>query len=213
MKDIFKRLPQEKQDRVLMAFLEEFASNDYENASITLVVKELGIAKGSVYQYFGSKMELYQTLRGLCLEERANYEGGLNKDEFWDYWDYFKEVYSKRVRFELERPVHSQLLYRGSQDRSNAGVESLVRTDYLQELAIFTEAIREEQKEDTITKKLDAHFIAFSIMAQCDLMRAYLETGDGYKPGSPEGVFEGAEEAVEQYIDQCIAMFKEAYSR
>lgn len=208
MKDIFKRLPQEKQDRVLQAFLEEFAHNDYENASITSVVKELGIAKGSVYQYFGSKMELYRTLRDIAMEEKAGYEGGLVKDDFWDYWDYFNEVFTKRVRFEVERPLHADLLYRGSQDRSNEAVEKLVRGDFKQELAIFTEAIRVEQEEEMITKDMEPGFIALSITNHCAALRGYLEN----ESGSTESVFEDAEEQITSYIEQSIKQFKAAFS-
>ncbi len=51
-KETFNKLSQDKKDRITQGFLKEFYNKPYEEASITAVVKELGIAKGSVYQYF-----------------------------------------------------------------------------------------------------------------------------------------------------------------
>ena len=55
----FLNLPDDKRERIISAALEEFANNDFRNASITRMVRSLGIAKGSVYQYFKDKKDLY----------------------------------------------------------------------------------------------------------------------------------------------------------
>lgn len=39
--------------------LEEFADRDYDGASVSRVVARAGIAKGSIYQYFIDKKDLY----------------------------------------------------------------------------------------------------------------------------------------------------------
>ena len=55
----FSRLPSDKRDRILAAAVDEFSRFGYENASINRMVGRLGIAKGSIFQYFGSKKNLY----------------------------------------------------------------------------------------------------------------------------------------------------------
>jgi len=55
----FGKLPPEKQERVLDAAIEEFSRWGYDKASINRMVGRLGIAKGSIFQYFGSKKNLY----------------------------------------------------------------------------------------------------------------------------------------------------------
>mgnify|MGYP001367152296 CR=1 FL=1 len=59
-KSTFLNLRPEKRADFTDAALFEFALNDYQNASITNMVKVLGIAKGSVYQYFENKKDLYE---------------------------------------------------------------------------------------------------------------------------------------------------------
>ncbi|MGD8916938.1 MAG: helix-turn-helix domain-containing protein, partial [Syntrophobacterales bacterium] len=51
----FAKLPSEKQERVLDAAIEEFSRWGYDKASINRMVDRIGIAKGSIFQYFGSK--------------------------------------------------------------------------------------------------------------------------------------------------------------
>jgi len=58
-KKTFFNLPEEKQKRILETALEEFAEKGYQGASINLIVSKLGIAKGSIYQYFNNKKSLF----------------------------------------------------------------------------------------------------------------------------------------------------------
>lgn len=55
----FDRLNPEKKERIINAALKEFAQNGYEKASTNEIIKEAEIAKGSLFNYFNSKKELY----------------------------------------------------------------------------------------------------------------------------------------------------------
>lgn len=55
----FYTLEPEKQQRIINAALKEFAKNGYERASTNEIIKEADISKGSLFNYFKSKKELY----------------------------------------------------------------------------------------------------------------------------------------------------------
>ncbi len=55
----FRKLLPAEQDRILAACLGEFASRGYWRASTNAIVKSLGIPKGSIYYWFGSRDGLY----------------------------------------------------------------------------------------------------------------------------------------------------------
>lgn len=57
--DRFKQLSHEKQERILNAAIKEFAQYGFKNASTNEIVREAGIAKGSLFQYFTNKTNLY----------------------------------------------------------------------------------------------------------------------------------------------------------
>ncbi len=55
----FQNLPVAKQRRITQAAVDEFSVKGYAGASINAIVKNLGIAKGSIFQYFGDKKGLF----------------------------------------------------------------------------------------------------------------------------------------------------------
>jgi TetR/AcrR family transcriptional regulator len=58
-KPSFARLSSDKQREILEVAMDEFIEQGYRNASTNRVVGRLGIAKGSLFNYFGSKERLY----------------------------------------------------------------------------------------------------------------------------------------------------------
>jgi AcrR family transcriptional regulator len=69
-KTTFFNLPEEKRRLILDLAIEEFAERDYKSASISNIVARAGIAKGSLYQYFEDKHDLYLYLIELAGEEK-----------------------------------------------------------------------------------------------------------------------------------------------
>ena len=64
----FFRLPQEKRERLLCAATEEFARTTFAEASINRIVKSARIPRGSFYQYFEGKEDLFFFLLGSMKE-------------------------------------------------------------------------------------------------------------------------------------------------
>ncbi len=58
-KDTFFNLNEEKQEKVVRSAIGQFAKNGYEKANIAIIARNAGIAKGSMYQYFENKKELF----------------------------------------------------------------------------------------------------------------------------------------------------------
>jgi len=58
-KDTFYNLSEEKQKRIFEGALQEFSERRFSDASINQIVKNADIPKGSFYQYFADKEDLY----------------------------------------------------------------------------------------------------------------------------------------------------------
>ncbi len=58
-KPTFFALPDDKRARVIDAAVVEFARVPYAKASLDVVAKNAGVSKGSLYQYFDDKRDLY----------------------------------------------------------------------------------------------------------------------------------------------------------
>lgn len=57
--DTFFRLPEEKRQRFLDAAWKEFTSYSYMDASINRIIQEAKVSRGSFYQYFSGKHDLF----------------------------------------------------------------------------------------------------------------------------------------------------------
>lgn len=55
----FQNLPPEKQARITRVAAEEFGEKGFDGASVNAMVERMGIAKGSIFQYFGDKKGLF----------------------------------------------------------------------------------------------------------------------------------------------------------
>jgi AcrR family transcriptional regulator len=116
-KDTFFNLPDYKRNRILKIAIREFAENPYDVASISNIVREAGIAKGSFYQYFEDKQDLYRYLIELGTEERLNVIKALPaQDLSGDLFVYIRWLFQSAVYFELKEPGLAQVAYRAFVD-------------------------------------------------------------------------------------------------
>lgn len=63
--ETFLHLPQEKRSRFLEAAWEEFTTVSFPDASINQIVRRAGVPRGSFYQYFKDKQDLFHYLMDL----------------------------------------------------------------------------------------------------------------------------------------------------
>ena len=68
-KRTFNNLPAGKRDAIIRVVLEEFSENGYRKTSINTIVGRLGIAKGSIFQYFQDKEGLFLFIFKRSLEK------------------------------------------------------------------------------------------------------------------------------------------------
>jgi len=58
-KETFINLNEEKQEKVMRSAIDEFSNHGFEKANIGTIAKNAGVSKGSMYQYFENKKELF----------------------------------------------------------------------------------------------------------------------------------------------------------
>ncbi|MDR3584337.1 MAG: TetR/AcrR family transcriptional regulator [Desulfosporosinus sp.] len=69
-KSTFYNLSDEKKGRIFDAALQEFSIRTFSQASLNQIIKNAGIPKGSFYQYFDSKEDLYLYMIEVASKEK-----------------------------------------------------------------------------------------------------------------------------------------------
>lgn len=112
-KETFHNLPDEKQQQLISIAAEEFASNAYKAASISNIVRKAGIAKGSFYQYFENKKDLYRYLIELGTEKKIKLAGELPAlAPSVDLFGYMRWQFLSAVSYEIRYPLLAKITYR-----------------------------------------------------------------------------------------------------
>jgi AcrR family transcriptional regulator len=112
-KQTFFNLPQEKRETIMHAAIEEFAEYGLENASTNRIVKNSGIAKGSFYQYFEDKQDVFKHMLDLVeQEELAFFKDKHPPANNMDTFHYFRWMVKSGMEFGLAHPRVIQAAWR-----------------------------------------------------------------------------------------------------
>lgn len=103
--DTFLRLPEEKRNRFLEAAWEEFTSVPFEEASINKIVRRARIPRGSFYQYFSGKEDLFFYLQGSMLEHCMEEYIKLLTQSGGDFYQTQLECFDRVIRQENLDPL------------------------------------------------------------------------------------------------------------
>jgi AcrR family transcriptional regulator len=112
-KQTFFNLPQEKRDTIINAAVDEFAEYGLENASTNRIVKNSGIAKGSFYQYFEDKEDVFRYLLTVLEGEKwAFIKDKHPPNGNMDTFDYFRWLLKTGIEFNSAYPHMTQAVSR-----------------------------------------------------------------------------------------------------
>jgi AcrR family transcriptional regulator len=112
-KQTFLNLPEEKRRNIVNAAIEEFAEYGLENASTNRIVASSGISKGSFYQYFEDKQDLFMYLLTVLEREKMEYFKGKHPPGGnMDTFGYFRWVIKTGMEFNTSHPLLTQAISR-----------------------------------------------------------------------------------------------------
>lgn len=157
----FENLPEEKRQRIIDACFKEFALHCYEQASVSRIVKELGIAKGSIFQYFGSKKELYRFLINYAGQKKLEVSKEMLETEIVDFFEWYKKVYFFGIQFDIQYPLYSGFLYNVVRERNYKDVEAFYVDSKTQVFQFIESKLIEQQEKGKIRDDINIKTLAF----------------------------------------------------
>ena len=109
-KPTFYNLPEEKRNLIFRHALEEFARFPYERASLSAIVNRADIAKGSMYQYFTGKKDLYMYLiQEVYARKREFLQPVWEQKEKVDFFELASLYYKRSWHFARQYPLHHRV--------------------------------------------------------------------------------------------------------
>ena len=109
-KPTFFNLPDDKRDHLIEVAIDEFGARPYRSASLSRIVQQARIAKGSIYQYFDDKLDLYTWLVTDELPRRKLAAlGGATLPAEGDLFATLEDLCLAGLRFNRDNPKLAQL--------------------------------------------------------------------------------------------------------
>ena len=195
-------MPEEKRQLIEKEAIREFAAFGYDKASINRIVDNCQIAKGSFYQYFEDKKDLFLYLVKRVNEKKLEYISPVfqNPEQF-DFFTLIRELFISGLKFAAnnpeitlmgnwlckskDHPIYNEVVSVGLQNAQN------VYTDLLK-LAISRNEIRDD---------IDLDFVSYTISAMnVSVVEYYFQNIKGEEPDIRK-FDEGIIETVDLLLD------------
>lgn len=115
-KETFFNLEDQKRKIIIESAIEEFSKHTFLEASVNRIVEKAGISKGSLYQYFEDKKDLYLFLIEHAGQLKLDY---LKKQQIQISFENFNEGFESLLfagsKFSMANPQLSQLVRNATQ--------------------------------------------------------------------------------------------------
>lgn len=162
-KQTFFNLPEEKREKILDLAIEEFSKKPYSKASLSKIVAEAGIAKGSMYQYFENKKDLFTYLLEIAALKKINYIKSQKFHDDEDFFTMFQKMCLAGIKFNLENPRLGHLVARVLDPTAEPFLRELYSHLKKTSLNFLIQIITENQKNNRLRRDVDPKLIAHMI--------------------------------------------------
>ncbi len=198
-KETFFNLPPDKREMVFQAAVEEFAAHPYPQASVNRIVGRAGIAKGSFYQYFEDKKDLFLYCLSRMGEEKMGYLAPVLKNApQMPFFDLLRELYLRGLRFAVEHPPYMEIGRRLLATRGTPIYEEVKAYSQQQGQRFFADLLRRAIERGDVRPDADVSLLAYLIAGLNTLLTEYYV----------EHVTDGHEERMQQTVEQFLDLLR-----
>ncbi|MCB0504618.1 MAG: TetR/AcrR family transcriptional regulator [Cyclobacteriaceae bacterium] len=171
----FENLNEERKLEIIQASLEEFAMNEYGTASLSNIIKKLGLAKGSFYRYFENKQSLFFYVLDHCINLRIENDKNYITEEPEDFFDLMLLHIQSKIRFDQTQPLASIFFYNVLQERNSEELGNIRYISKQKGLDILEMTVDEFIKKGQLRTDMDAKLIAWSVFESVMSFMNYIE--------------------------------------
>ena len=213
----FDNLPPDKRDRFIHAARDLFARHAYDQASIGQMVRSLGIAKGSVYQYFGGKLDLFAWLVSEAARRKGTWFQSRVQPTHADPFEQLAAGYREGLRYWRDEPEWNRLAMRVRESSVEPGLVAIRRAQDAQVVAHLAGWITTHQQAGALRPDLDPEVSARLMRGLLgegllDAFLARLDTDvDGFLERAPHYAESELQHAL-QVSDAAIEVLRRAWA-
>lgn len=164
-KATFFNLPNDKRSLIISAAMKEFSNANYDAASINQICKNSNIAKGSFYQYFTDKLDLYVYIMTLAVEEKIKFFSAIISEfHTLTLLEQIRLLFRKGVEFANKHPEYAALGEQFSKEDNELAKLAVTKERNKQAESLFIQMILNAKTKGEIDSSVDS--LALSLLLQ-----------------------------------------------
>ena len=167
-------LDEKRQKEIIDTCLKEFALRNYNEVSLSKIIKKLGLAKGSFYRYFESKKDLYTYLIEYAKKLNVGLYEKTLKDPGDDIFSAWSRFYFQAAQLDNAYPAFGGFGYKVAQERNNIVLGNVALKSKMRGIEILRELFEEQQKRGNIREDLDIDQMIYTLMQVQEGVMDYL---------------------------------------
>jgi len=172
-KPTFKQLPDEKRERILRKASQLFASRGFNQTDMDEIAGQSGVAKGSLYNYFQSKDELFLYVCRDAIEHSREATWGEVRPD-WDIYRVVNHIFRHHVQFESSHPEYHRLHLNFSSPRMERFADQLALESEQHTSRRLKDLLRKGIRDGVVRPDIDVSMTAFMINSLYILFMASL---------------------------------------
>lgn len=158
--DTFFNLDKQKQNRVIKAAVNEFAQNGYTKGSITKIVENAEIAKGSYYQYFEGIKDLFIYIVKLTFKKKDEYlSQELEDDIKHSFFQYWRKYNIANLKFAFKNPQMAKITEEQLKLPSIDTVDFLIAEYKKKQIMTFEKLLEKDIRNKVIRDDIDLKYM------------------------------------------------------
>lgn len=171
----FFNISNEKRALIISAALEEFSMFNYDTASINKICKKSNIAKGSFYQYFVDKLDLYVYMMTLAIEAKIQF--------FSEILDQFKTLtlleqiqllFIRGIKFTKVHPQYAALAEQFSKENNDAIRLAVIKEGDRRSELLFVQMIDNAKSKGEIDSNIDTFALSMILQSLIKTVNEYM---------------------------------------
>lgn len=163
-KQTFFNLSDSKKQRIIEAAVEEFGEHPYLKTSINRIIKKADISKGSFYQYFNNKKDLYKYIIDQASDAKMKFLGQKLQDyQQLEFFELLRELFIAGIEFKREYPLFSEIGDRLLNGNNESLKEEIYAESRPKSNEFFEQLLQKAIQEGAVDPKIDIKFTAFML--------------------------------------------------
>lgn len=159
----FYNLPDEKKEQIILSAVEEFSEKGYLKTSIAKIIEKADIPRGSFYQYFEDKDDLYRYLIMDVVGKRKHSYSSLPLNEDLSFIEFIRGLFEGGLKFYRDFPELAAIATDFMGLRDSALKERILGDSQQQSDLFFTAFINRRKEAGEIDGSIDNEMLLYFI--------------------------------------------------